>query len=151
MKVSGVFKRGVLAMVVAALGVVGLSGGAVFARPAEGVGEGVGGGGGVGGSGVNCDNPLDCIGKGSSSTGYGDQNADLPTIVANIIRVVLYIVGILSVVFIIYGGVKYGTSAGDSAKVKSAKDTILYAVIGLIVAILAYAIVSFVTKSITLQ
>jgi hypothetical protein len=45
---------------------------------------------------------------------------------------------------IIYGGIRYTTSAGDSSHVKAAKDTILYAVVGLVVAILAYAIVNFV-------
>ena len=45
---------------------------------------------------------------------------------------------------IIIGGVKYMTSQGDAAKIKSAKDTILYAVIGLIVALLAFAITNFI-------
>ena len=73
---------------------------------------------------------------------------EMGDVVAIIIRAVLWLVGILAVAFIIYGGVKYSMSQGDSAKVKSAKDTIMYAVIGLIVAILAYVIVGFVVERI---
>ena len=47
---------------------------------------------------------------------------------------------------IIWGGIKYVTSGGDSAGVTSAKNTILYAVIGLVVALLAYTLVNFVLK-----
>jgi len=50
---------------------------------------------------------------------------------------------------IIYGGVKYSTSAGDPSKATAAKNTIMYAIVGLIVAILAFAIVRFVTTSVT--
>jgi multisubunit Na+/H+ antiporter MnhB subunit len=45
---------------------------------------------------------------------------------------------------IIIGGIRYTTSNGESSQIKSAKDTIMYAVIGLVVAILAYSIVNFV-------
>ncbi len=75
-------------------------------------------------------------------------NTTLEDWVGNIINVVLFVLGLIAVAFIIYGGVKYATSAGDAAKVTSAKNTIMYAVIGLIVAILAYAIVSFVVRGI---
>ena len=53
-------------------------------------------------------------------------------------------VGILSVIMLIWGGILYTTSSGDSNKVTTAKNTIMYAVIGLVVAIFAYAIVNFV-------
>ena len=45
---------------------------------------------------------------------------------------------------LIVGGVKYALSAGDAKAVTDAKNTILYALIGLVIAILAYSIVSFV-------
>ncbi len=54
------------------------------------------------------------------------------------------LVGIVSVVMIIVGGLKYITSGGESANVTSAKNTILYAVIGLVVVALAQIIVRFV-------
>jgi glucose uptake protein GlcU len=62
----------------------------------------------------------------------------------NITNTVLYIVGILAVIMLIIGGIKYVTSGGDSKKVTDAKNTILYAIIGLIICFLAFAIVNFV-------
>lgn len=64
------------------------------------------------------------------------------------IQIVLGIIGILGVGVIIYGGAMYTTSTGDAAKVAKAKNIILYGVVGLVVALLAYAIVEFVSKSV---
>jgi len=61
-----------------------------------------------------------------------------------IINTILMILGAVSVLVIIIGGVMYTLSSGEATAVKKAKDTILYAVIGLVIAILAYAIVRFV-------
>jgi len=117
-------KLDVLKKVIVAVAVVAMG---VFALPAMAAYEG-----GVQG-GVNDVDP------GNSA---GADN--LPDVAKNVINVILYVLGILAVGFIIYGGVKYSMSAGDAAKVKSAKDTIMYAIIGLIVAILAFAIINFV-------
>ena len=68
---------------------------------------------------------------------------DLTGTVLEIIRVIVGMLGIVAVVFIIIGGVGYMTSSGDSGKVKKAKDTILYAVIGLVICALAFVIVNF--------
>ena len=68
--------------------------------------------------------------------------------VPRIINLFLFIVGTLSIVFIIWGGLRYVISGGDKTKVDSAKNTILYAVIGLIIALLGYAIVNWVVKTI---
>lgn len=64
-----------------------------------------------------------------------------------ITNTILYAVGIISVVMLIWGGIRYITSGGDSKKVTDAKNTILYAIIGLIVSILSYAIVNFVINA----
>ena len=64
--------------------------------------------------------------------------------VGSIVNVLLWVVGILSVTMIVWSGFKYITSAGDTSKLASAKSTLIYAVVGLIIAILAYAIVTFV-------
>lgn len=64
--------------------------------------------------------------------------------VATVINVFSFIVGVISVIMIIIGGLKYITSTGDSNKTESAKNTILYAVIGLAVVALAQVIVLFV-------
>lgn len=76
------------------------------------------------------------------------KSGNLTSIVKVIINVIIYVVGLLAVVMIIYGGVKYTISAGDPGKVKSAKDTIMYGIIGLVIAVLAFAIVNFVLSSI---
>jgi hypothetical protein cdivTM_30108 len=70
------------------------------------------------------------------------------SLVKLVMNTMFYIVGIVSIVMIIYGGMKYTTSSGDPKKVASAKATILYAVIGLIVALFAVAIVQFVSTRI---
>ena len=62
-------------------------------------------------------------------------------------NVVLYIVGVIAVIMLIIGGIKYVVSGGDAKKVTDAKNTVLYAIIGLIIAFLAYAIVNFVITS----
>lgn len=69
----------------------------------------------------------------------------------NIIQIVNGIIGALAmvcVIVIIIGGVNYMTSAGDAGKVKKAKDTILYGVIGMAVCALSFAIVNFVISNI---
>jgi hypothetical protein len=60
---------------------------------------------------------------------------------------ILYIVGIIAVVMLIIGGIKYVVSGGDSKKVTDAKNTVLYAIIGLVIAFLAFAIVNFVISA----
>jgi hypothetical protein len=67
-------------------------------------------------------------------------------LIQTVINILLYILGMVAVVMIVIGGIRYTTSNGDSSAIKSAKDTILYSVIGLIVAILSYTIVNFVVS-----
>jgi hypothetical protein len=69
-------------------------------------------------------------------------------IFTEITNTILFIVGIVSIIMLIWGGLRYVISGGDSKKVTDAKNTILYAIIGLIVALLAYAIVHFVINAI---
>ena len=57
---------------------------------------------------------------------------------------VYMVAGIVSVIIIVLGGIRYTSSNGDPSSIKAAKDTILYAVVGLVVAIFAFAIVNFV-------
>lgn len=61
-----------------------------------------------------------------------------------IVNVLLFIIAAIAVVMLIIGGIRYVVSGGDQSAVTSAKNTILYAIIGIIVAILAYAAVNFV-------
>lgn len=66
------------------------------------------------------------------------------SLLMNIAQTIVFLTAGISVVMVVIGGFKYVTSNGDSGGVKSAKDTILYAVIGLFIAISAQAIVSLV-------
>jgi hypothetical protein len=70
-------------------------------------------------------------------------------IVTTIINVMLFIVGILCVIMIVFGGIRYTTSTGDKGRIDNAKNTIIYAVVGLIVAIVAYALVNWVFEAFT--
>jgi multisubunit Na+/H+ antiporter MnhB subunit len=78
----------------------------------------------------------------TSSSLFGDGG-----IFKTITNVLLFIIGAIGVIMLIIGGIRYTISNGDSGAVTSAKNTIMYAVIGIIVAILAYAIVNFVLTS----
>ena len=73
---------------------------------------------------------------------------DLMKTINTIISVVLGVLGILAVAYIIYGGFMLTTATGDPAKIKKARETIMYGVIGLVVALLAFAIVNFVLTSV---
>ena len=92
---------------------------------------------------------VDEINKGIDAIGGSSSTATLQVddIVLAVVNWLLFAVGVISVVMLIVGGIKYATSAGYSNKVTSAKNTIMYAIIGLAVAVLAFAIVGFVTNT----
>jgi glucose uptake protein GlcU len=95
-----------------------------------------------------CSNPKNCVSSGvDSAGGSAAKTADPGAIVKSIVNVLLFIIGAVAVIMIIIGGIRYTVSQGDQSQVSSAKNTILYAVIGLLVAIFAYAIVNFVVTS----
>lgn len=68
-------------------------------------------------------------------------------IFTTISNVMLFVVGAISVIMVIVGGLRYVISGGNSSNITAAKNTILYAVVGLIIAIMAYAIINFVLES----
>ena len=61
-----------------------------------------------------------------------------------VVNILLFIVGAISVIMLIVGGIRYVVSGGDQSAVTGAKNTILYAIVGIVVAFLAYAAVNFV-------
>ena len=79
------------------------------------------------------------------NTGAGSSLNNIVRFALNLFSV---IVGIIAVVMIVVGGLKYVTSGGDSQRVSGAKDTILFAVVGLIVVALAQVIVHFVLQKV---
>lgn len=88
----------------------------------------------------------DADGKDNTDCNKGGKadETQLNGIITKVINIITVIVGIVAVIMIIFGGFKYITSGGDSNKVGSAKNTILYAVVGLVVVALAQFIVKFV-------
>jgi phosphotransferase system glucose/maltose/N-acetylglucosamine-specific IIC component len=76
----------------------------------------------------------------------GKDDDDFGDFLKLLVNNLLFILGSIAVLVVIYGGITYSMSAGDPALVTKAKNTIIYAVVGLIVAISAYAVVNFVIK-----
>lgn len=96
---------------------------------------------------INTQGGIDCAhGDGVPTQLFGDGS-----IFTTVVNVLLFIIGAISVVMLIFGGIRYTTSAGNSAAVTAAKNTIMYAIIGLVIAFLAFAIVNWVLGAITPQ
>ena len=89
---------------------------------------------------LNASTGADCAkGKNTPNSLFGTDS-----VFGTITDVALYVIGAVSVLMLIYGGLRYTISGGDTKNVTDAKNTILYAVVGIIVSIMAYAIVHFV-------
>jgi hypothetical protein len=93
--------------------------------------------------GANSAQGKDQQGDAASLFGQGGQGGIFRTIT----NVLLFLIGAISVIMLIVGGIRYVVSGGDSTAVQNAKNTILYAIVGVVVAILAYAVVNFVVGS----
>lgn len=74
------------------------------------------------------------------------DSTDLGGIIENIVSVLLWIIGAVAVISIIIGGIMFATASGDSSRIQIAKNTVLYAAVGLGVAIVGQAIVLFVVN-----
>ena len=85
---------------------------------------------------------------GEALTDVTDEGDTLIENVKTILSTIIGVLGFVCVVVMIIGGVNYMTSSGDAGKVKKAKDTILYGLIGLVVCVLAFALVQFVISTI---
>ena len=98
----------------------------------------------------NVDDPklstgVDCAQPTGAATSLFGSNSIFTTVV----NILLFIIGIVAVVMLIIGGIRYTMSGGEAKAVESAKNTILYAIIGIVVAFLAYAVVNWVLTSLT--
>ena len=124
MKKKVAFLAGILTLPLFAFGAIALD-----SQPAlaQGISEGARGG-------VN-----------ASNTGNVPENIEgNDGLVTTVVNILLWAIGLISVIMIIIGGIRYATSNGDSNAVTAAKNTIMYAIIGIVVAMLAFAIVNFV-------
>ena len=91
---------------------------------------------------VYAETAKDALTAGVGSTGDGGGNLD--SVIATVVNVMSLMVAIVSVIMIIFAGFKFVTSTGDSGKTSSARSTIIYAIVGLVIVALAQAIVRFV-------
>lgn len=105
---------------------------------ASDINQGISAGASAGFKGTSCSNDL--------STGVDQQNG-LAAFAKTAVNIMSLIVGVLAVLMIVYGGLRYVTSGGSSEGVGNAKNVIIYALIGLIIVALAQAIVHFVLNA----
>jgi hypothetical protein len=98
-------------------------------------------------NGLACGSDLQTDTSGCSTT--SDNGFDLAHVMRTIINIFSVIVGFIAVIMIIIGGVRYITSGGDSGNISAAKNTIIYAVIGLIIVALAQVLVHFVLNNLS--
>ena len=101
--------------------------------------------------------PVAALGEGGAPAGINAARGDNTpsnllngetSIIRRGINLMLYGIGVLSVIMLIFGGFRYIVSGGQKEKVTAAKNTILYAIIGLLVAVFAYAIINFVIMTV---
>jgi len=89
-----------------------------------------------------------CQGIAAVGGGSCGSQEGVKGLLKNVTSILLFVIGAISIIMIIVGGIKYVTSAGDQSQLTSAKNTILYAIVGLVIASASYAIVVFVVDKI---
>lgn len=82
--------------------------------------------------------------KSSNSAPCKASSDSVAAILKNVINIMLYLAGAIAVVMVVVGGIRYITSDGDPAAANKAKNTIIYALVGVVVAVMSYSIVNFV-------
>lgn len=88
-----------------------------------------------------------CSGNATSAVCKAKNTDTASSIVKKLIETMLQVLGSIAVIMIVIGGIRYTTSDGDASRLKNARDTIVYSAVGLVVAIMSYAIVNFVVDS----
>lgn len=97
--------------------------------------------------GVSADSVSDAckgVGLSAGTKGCSSPGVSINDVIKSVVNIISGIVGVVAVIMIIWGGFKYITSGGDSSNVSGAKNTIIYAIIGLVIVALAQLIVHFV-------
>lgn len=89
------------------------------------------------------------ITSGMNATSAGTSTpTNANVVIKNVTNIMFFIIGAVSVIMLIYGGIRYTTSGGNTNSVTAAKNTVIYSIVGLVISILAYAIVNFVVTNI---
>jgi hypothetical protein len=94
-------------------------------------------------------NPLQSGADCSHANGTSNNLFATNGVFQTVANTLIFLVGAVSVVFLIIGGLRYVISNGDSKQVEAAKNTILYAIIGIVVAVIAFALVQFVITALS--
>ena len=106
----------------------------------------------AGSSAVHAADVVDCTGLPKDQCSLVTENkldyTSSGNIIWKIVQFLFVALGGIAVIMIIVGGIQYATSQGDSGALQKAKNTILYAIIGLVVAIAATTIVSFIINNV---
>lgn len=129
-------KKGVVVLAIAVLSLFGLGCSGMFLQGALAIGSNVC-------EDTNIDEEL----RKAAGCELEEEDTAVPLAI-NLIEVALSIVGIITVIIIVYGGISYVISVGDAMKIRRAQNTILYGIVGLVIAMLAYSIVYFVSKGV---
>jgi len=101
---------------------------------------------------VSAATPKDAVCEGVTSvsgSACGSASGSLTSLIKTIINILSFVVATVSIIMIIFGGFRYITSGGDSGKITTAKSTIIYAIVGLVVVAFAQFIVQFVLQKAT--
>jgi uncharacterized membrane protein len=80
----------------------------------------------------------------TADTTCSNTAGSVSSLVNTVIDIISWIVGIVSIIMVVFGGFRYVTSGGDSTATSNARNTILYALVGLVIAVLAQVLVHFV-------
>ena len=91
---------------------------------------------------------IDGNGNVTGGSGFASPTTSLGSVITKGVNVFAFIIGAISIIMVLVGALRYVISGGNPQSTKEAKDTILYAVIGLVIVILSLAIVTFVTGAI---
>jgi hypothetical protein len=89
-----------------------------------------------------------CQGVSGTGSNCGAGGAELSTVMKAVLNIMSVIAGIAAIIMIVVGGLKYITSEGDAQAVSSAKRTIIYALVGLVVVAAAQTMVRYVLKKV---
>lgn len=89
-----------------------------------------------------------CSGASANTAVCQGRGDSVWTLLRNVINILLTIIGIVAVILIIVGAIRITTSNGDPKMVNSGRDTIIYSIVGLVVAMMAFAIVNWILSRI---
>jgi hypothetical protein len=91
----------------------------------------------------------DAVGGGPDCKTTPKNSVDLSSVLSAVINIFSWVIGIVAVIMIMVSGFRYITAAGDSSKITSAKNTLIYAIVGLVIAAFSQILVKFVLHTVT--